>query len=111
MQYDFETVLDRRGKDAMAVDAVGSKALKGFSPSAPKPGFDVIPMWVADMNFPTARSIQDAIIARAKHPAFGYFAPSDAYYQAIIGWHKRKGIDDLTKDVITYENGVLGGIV
>lgn len=111
MQYDFETVLDRRGKDAMAVDAVGSKALKGFSPSAPKPGFDVIPMWVADMNFPTARSIQDAIIARAKHPAFGYFAPSDAYYQAIINWHKRKGVDDLTKDVITYENGVLGGIV
>ncbi|MSS19537.1 MalY/PatB family protein [Pseudoramibacter porci] len=111
MQYDFETVLDRRGQDAMAVDAVGSEALKGFSPSAPKPGFDVIPMWVADMNFPTARSIQDAIIARAKHPAFGYFAPSDAYYQAIIDWHKRKGVDDLTKDVITYENGVLGGIV
>lgn len=111
MQYDFETVLDRRGKDAMAVDAVGSQALKGFSPSAPKPGFDLIPMWVADMNFPTARSIQDAIIARAKHPAFGYFAPSDAYYQAIIDWHKRKGVDDLTKDVITYENGVLGGII
>lgn len=111
MQYDFETVLDRRGQDAMAVDAVGSEALKGFSPSAPKPGFDAIPMWVADMNFPTARSIQDAIIARAKHPAFGYFAPSDAYYQAIIDWHKRKGVDDLTKDVITYENGVLGGIV
>jgi cystathionine beta-lyase len=110
MQYDFETVLDRRGKDAIAVDAVGR--LKGFSPDAPKPGFDVIPMWVADMNFPTAKSIQDAIIARAKHPAFGYFQPSKSYYRAIADWHnKRKGVGDVTPEVVTYENGVLGGIV
>ncbi|MGN0254786.1 MAG: MalY/PatB family protein [Chordicoccus sp.] len=110
MQYDFETLLDRRGKDAMAVDAVGMPG--GFAPSAPKDGFDFIPMWVADMNFPTARSIQDAIIKRAEHPAFGYFSPSKEYYRAIIDWHKRrKGVDGLTREAIGYENGVLGGIV
>ena len=110
MQYDFETLLDRRGMDAMAVDAVGMPG--GFAPSAPKEGFDFIPMWVADMNFPTARSIQDAIIRRAEHPAFGYFSPSKEYYRAIIEWHrKRKGVDGLTREAIGYENGVLGGIV
>ncbi|MDD5858946.1 MAG: aminotransferase class I/II-fold pyridoxal phosphate-dependent enzyme [Eubacteriales bacterium] len=110
MQYDFETLLDRRGMDAMAVDAVGMPG--GFAPSAPKEGFDFIPMWVADMNFPTARSIQDAIIRRAEHPAFGYFLPSKEYYRAIIEWHrKRKGVDGLTREAIGYENGVLGGIV
>ncbi len=110
MKYDFEHLLDRRGKDAMAVDAIGK--LPGFAPSKPKEGFDTIPMWVADMNFPTAKSIQDEIIKRAQHPAFGYFIPNDEYYQAIINWHKiRKGVTGLKKEDIGYENGVLGGVV
>lgn len=110
MKYDFTELIDRHGKDAMAVDAVGK--LPGFAPSKPKEGFDTIPMWVADMNFPTAKSIQEAIIKRAQHPLFGYFQPSDAYYQAIIDWHKkRKGVSGLTKEDIGYENGVLGGVV
>ena len=49
MKYDFTSILDRRGKDAIAVDAVGAP---GSSYPAPREGFDVIPMWVADMNFP-----------------------------------------------------------
>ena len=49
MKYDFTTIMDRHGMDAIAVDAVGAP---GFSITAPKEGFDVIPMWVADMNFP-----------------------------------------------------------
>ncbi|MGN8817851.1 MalY/PatB family protein [Oribacterium sp. HCP28S3_H8] len=112
MKYDFETLLDRRGHDAIAVDAIGKDAFKGFAPSTPKEGFDTIPMWVADMNFPTARSIQDAIIKRAEHPAFGYFTPSDEYFDAILYWHKlRKGVTDLKREDIGYENGVLGGVV
>lgn len=67
MKYDFTELIDRHGKDAMAVDAVGK--LPGFAPSKPKEGFDTIPMWVADMNFPTAKSIQEAIIKRAQHPS------------------------------------------
>ena len=110
--YDFETLLDRRGHDAIAVDAVGDPQWKGFAPTAPKEGFDCIPMWVADMNFPTARSIQEAMIRRIEHPAFGYFSPAEEYYQAITGWHaRRKGVTDRTPEVIGYENGVLGGVL
>ena len=47
MKYDFTSILERHGKDAIAVDGLGT----GFAPSAPKEGFDAIPMWVADMNF------------------------------------------------------------
>lgn len=68
MQYDFTSHLERHGMDAIAVDAPGTG---GFAPDAPKPGYDVIPMWVADMNFATVPTIPAAIIRRAQHPAYG----------------------------------------
>ena len=64
MKYDFTTIMDRRGKDAIAVDLPGKGG--GFAPGGPKEGFDLIPMWVADMNFPTVPTIPEAIIERAK---------------------------------------------
>lgn len=108
MKYDFTSILERHGKDAIAVDGLG----KGFAPPAPKEGVDAIPMWVADMNFPTVPTIQEAIIERAKHPAFGYFSPSDEYFDSIIRWHeKRNGVTGLEREHIGYENGVLGGVL
>ena len=68
------------------MDGLGHKARHG--PRPPKEGFDVIPMWVADMNFPTVPTIPEAIIERVKHPFFGYFATSDEYFNAIIRWQE-----------------------
>ena len=108
MKYDFTTLPDRHGRDSIAVDGLG----KGFAPDAPQPGFDAIPMWVADMNFPVVPTIQQEVIARVQHPAFGYFDPSDEYYNAIIQWQaRRNGVTRLEKQHIGYENGVLGGVV
>lgn len=110
MKFKFDEMLERHGKDAIAVDGLGS--IPGMSPDKPKDGFDAIPMWVADMNFATAPSIQDAIIQRVKHPAFGYFTPTDEYFNAIINWHKdRKNVTDIKPCHIGYENGVLGGVI
>ena len=109
MKYDFTSILDRRGKDAIAVDAIGAP---GFAMTAPKEGFDSIPMWVADMNFPVVPTIQEAMIERAKHPAFGYFFPTEEYYGSIIKWHEtRNDVTGLKAEHIGYENGVLGGVV
>lgn len=109
MTYDFMTIMDRKGRDALAVDGLG--VLPG-APGAPKNGFDAIPMWVADMNFPALPTIIEVIAQRVAHPAFGYFLPSDAYYEAIIDWQaSRNGVQGLTKEAIGYENGVLGGVV
>ena len=112
MQYDFTSILDRHGRDSIAVDGLGRNP--GFAPDAPQPGFDTIPMWVADMNFPTVPTVPAALIERASHPAYGYFETTEAYYDAIIGWQvQRNGCDPalLTRDCIGYENGVLGGVV
>ena len=108
MKYDFETLPDRRGMDAIALDAIGSPG----APAGPKEGFDPIPMWVADMNFMACPAIQEAVIRRVRHPAFGYFEPSEDYYNAILRWQaKRNGVTGLEKKHIGYENGVLGGVV
>ncbi len=109
MKYDFTSIMDRRGRDAIAVDGLGQEG--GFAPSLPKEGFDIIPMWVADMNFPTVPTIPEEIIERAKHPAYGYFSATDEDYDSIIRWHERRnGVKGLTRECIGYENGVLGGV-
>ena len=103
MKFDFTTVMDRHGMDALAVD---------HPPAQPRAGFDVIPMWVADMNFPAAPSIPEAIIERTRHTAYGYFLPRDEYYDAIINWQRqRNGVEGLERVHIGYANGVLGGVV
>ena len=107
MKYDFTTILDRHGKDAIAVDLIGAP---GSSYPAPREGFDAIPMWVADMNFPVVPTIQEAMIERAKHPTFGYFAPTEEYYASIIKWQKEHNGADVKAENIGYENGVLGGV-
>lgn len=110
MKYDFVSILDRKGKDAMALDGLGM--VPGMAPDPPKDGFEVIPMWVADMNFPTVPTIPEAIIERAKHPAYGYFSPLEEYFSSIIKWQEiRNGVTGLAAEHIGYENGVLGGVV
>lgn len=110
MKYDFTTIMDRHGMDAIAVDGLSEDG-QG-SPAKPKEGFDIIPMWVADMNFATVPTVQEAIAERVKHPAFGYFDPREEYFQEIIDWQtKRNGVEGLTAEAIGYENGVLGGVL
>ena len=83
MPYDFTTIYDRHGKDALAVEGLGKP---GFAPPAPKKGFSAIPMWVADMNFATVPTIPAAIIARASHPLYGYFLTKTVCWAA---WRRR----------------------
>ena len=108
MKYDFTSILDRHGKDAIAVDAIGAGS---FGYPAPKEGFDAIPMWVADMNFPVVPTIQEHMIQRAQHPTFGYFMPREEYTNAIIQWQKTHNDADVAPENLGYENGVLGGVV
>ena len=106
MKYDFTSIMDRRGKDSIAVEYIPIPGAQI------REGFDTIPMWVADMNFPTVPTIPQAIMERAGHPAYGYFDAPAEYYHSIIQWHEtRNGVTGLSKDCIGYENGVLGGVI
>ena len=68
MKYDFTSYMERHGMDATAVDGPAP----GSPPGCPAEGFDGIPMWVADMNFPTVPTVTEAIIERAKHPRLSF---------------------------------------
>ena len=104
MKYDFTTLLDRHGRDSIAADQIPWEV-------RPDPGVSAIPMWVADMSFPAAPPILDAIRTRLEMPNFGYFSLPDSYYDAIIDWQRRRnGVQGLTSAQIGYENGVLGGV-
>jgi len=118
MKYDFTSIMDRRGRDAVAVDLIPLPDEKGKFVTTPtanvklKDGLDNIPMWVADMNFPTVPTIPENIIKRASHPAYGYFRATDEYLNAIIRWNEtRHGFKDLKKEYIGYENSVMGGVM
>lgn len=105
MKYDFTTIMDRVGKDSVAVDVIP------FQGAEVKEGFSKIPMWVADMNYAAAPSVVKAVAKRLEHPAFGYFNPSEEYYASIIRWQReRNGVEGIEPEHIGYENGVLGGV-
>ena len=110
MKYDFTSIIDRHGMDAIAVDPPEKSPYRsGFTL---KPGFDHIPMWIADMNFATVPTIPQAMIQRANHLTYGYFTPREEYFSKIIDWQeKRNGVTDLKPEHIGYENGVLGGVL
>ncbi len=104
-KYDFTTVLNRRGQDCIAANFC---PIEGVTT---REGFDEIPLWVADMSFPTAPAILEAMRQRLTFPNLGYYSTPDAWYDAIIRWQQRRnGVQGLEKEHIGYENGVLGGV-
>ena len=103
MKYDFITVLDRTGADSIAANIDPW----GVSPAPAQR----IPMWIADMSFPTAPPILEAMHKRLAFPNFGYFSMPDEYFDCILRWQEtRNGLTGLTRADIGYENGVLGGV-
>ncbi len=111
MKYDFTTIMNRASQDAIAIDLPLQK--QGiFEGLATKDDLDIIPMWVADMNFPVFPGILEAIVRRVSLGHFGYFSTREEYYDAIIAWQSiRNDVRGLAKEHIGYENGVLGGVV
>ena len=104
MKYDFETAVDRFGKDSISANIVPWNV-------TPDEGFSRIPMWCADMSFVAAPPVMKAINKRLEFQSFGYFELSDEYFDSIISWQSRRnGVQGLTKEHIGYENGVLGGV-
>lgn len=104
MKYDFETAVDRFGRDSISANIIPWNV-------TPDEGFSRIPMWCADMSFVAAPPVMKAINKRLEFQSFGYFELSDEYFDSIISWQSRRnGVQRLMKEHIGYENGVLGGV-
>ncbi|MDD3701536.1 MAG: PatB family C-S lyase [Bacteroidales bacterium] len=97
LQYDFNKQIHRIGTSSIKYD----RRKEVFNTE------DVLPMWVADMDFETPDFIRFAIIERAMHPIYGYTFRDDSYYEAMISWlHRRHGWQ-VQKDWILYTPGVV----
>ena len=101
MTYDFNTITDRRHTNAVKYDLAVARG---------KPA-DVLSLWVADMDFPTAPEVLDALHERVSHGIFGYSTPDDRFYEAVIKWQKTEHSFDVERRWIVTTPGVVFGIV
>ncbi|GMA55940.1 hypothetical protein GCM10025858_04430 [Alicyclobacillus sacchari] len=79
MSYNFDQVIDRWNTAASKWDSLDSR----FGRT------DVLPMWVADMDFPSPPSVQEALMHRVQHGVYGYTMKSKSYVDSIVSWMKR----------------------
>ena len=106
MKYNFDEIIARRGTGCVKWDETPSTVPDG-SPSGPISGPDILPLWVADMDFAVAPAIQEAIRQRAEHPVFGYTHVQEDYYEAVISWFRRRHQWDIQREWILYTTGVV----
>ncbi len=103
MKYDFTSLMNRSGHDSIAVDQIpipGAEVKEGFSR---------IPMWVADMNFRLFRPFRKQFTRESTNRILATLICRMHIFDSIIRWQKeRNGVEDLPREAIGYENGVLG---
>lgn len=96
MKFDFDKVIDRCGTNCVKWDEMEDK--------------DVIPMWVADMDFETAPCVVEALKARMEHGCFGYTFVPESYYEATMSWFKRRHGWSIARESFIYTSGVVPAI-
>ena len=96
MKYNFDEIVPRRGTNSYKWDSAGDA--------------DVLPMWVADMDFRTAPSVVEALKRRVEHGIFGYVRVPDAYYEAITRWFAGRHGWQIEKEWIIYTTGVVPAV-
>lgn len=95
-KYDFDKLTERRGTNSYKWDSPADA--------------DVLPMWVADMDFEVAPAITKALQERVAQGIFGYTKVPDSYYEAIVGWFKRRHDWAIERDWILYTTGVVPAV-
>ena len=93
MKYNFDELIERRGTNCVKWD------------ESPSP--EVIPLWVADMDFRVAPAIQKALQQRVEHGVFGYNIVPESYYEAVISWFHRRHQWDIQRSWILYPTAVV----
>jgi cystathionine beta-lyase len=97
--YDFETVVDRRKSGSFKWDSISKEMGEGSE--------DIIPMSVADMELKVAPEITEAIKEKADFGVYGYTGPTESYYEAVMGWMKRRHNWNIKKEWISLSAGVV----
>ena len=98
--YDFDKKIERSGTASVKYDL--REEIFGNP--------DVLPMWVADMDFETPQCIRDAVAERVLHPVYGYSIMTEAYFNAFMGWLKRRHQWQIRKEWIVFSPGIVTAI-
>ncbi len=93
--YNFDQITNRQGTNSVKWDEAEA---------------DVLPLWVADMDFPTAPAVQEAIVRRATHGCYGYTVVPETYYKAIQDWFATRHQWNIEREHILYTIGVIPAI-
>ena len=96
MNYDFDTVVNRKNTNAIKYDLAKKRG---------KPE-DAVSLWVADMDFPTAPCIQKAVAEKAAHGIWGYSRPDNRYYDALKKWYKERHNFEVQNEWVVNTPGV-----
>lgn len=96
MEYDFSRPTERRGTDSYKWDSA--------------PEADIIPLWVADMDFETFPAITEALQRRVAHGIFGYTRVPEAYYEAVYNWFGKHHGWHINREDIIYTSGVVPAV-
>ena len=107
MKYNFDEVIDRKNNHSVKYCEIDKKF--GVDKDS-----DIIPLWIADMDFKTAQPIIDAIQKKAEHGIFGYVYRPDEYFESFINWQKRRYNWEPKKELVSFSIGVvptLGSLV
>lgn len=107
MSYNFNEIFKREGTGSVKWDKPRNEKNPFYTKAE-----NMIPMWIADMDFATPECVIEAITNRCKHPLFGYFSPEQNYYDAIKHW-QTSSFDvtyQLDQSTIMYQNSVLGAV-
>ncbi|MEM0156236.1 MAG: MalY/PatB family protein [Thermoplasmataceae archaeon] len=99
-RYDFDQVIDRKHSGSVKWD--GLKDQFGSE--------DLLPLWVADMDFRSPQPVIDAMVSRADHGVYGYSLFTPSYYDSVIRWYRRRYNWEIKKEWIVYTPGVVSAI-
>lgn len=100
MKYNFNEIIDRKGTDSLKYDFAVERGL-------PK---DVLPLWVADMDFPVEDHIKEALIKASEHAIFGYSDTKDDYFEVLSSWYERRFFWKVKKEWLVKTPGVVFAI-
>ena len=108
--FNFDELTERRGTGSVKWDEEAPRQTEGCIPPEGSNEKDIIPLWVADMDFRAAPAIIEAVRRRAEHGIFGYTLVDDSYYEAIISWFRRRHGWTIQREEIQYTTGVVPAI-
>ena len=97
MKYNFDEIIDRKSNHSVKYNEL----IRKFGVD------DVIPLWIADMDFKTAQPIIDALEKKAQHGIFGYVYRPDEYFESFINWQKRRFGWKPRKELLSFSIGVV----